>query len=383
MSGTRSQFSSPPRRANAEANAGIAACCLFASIQERVAKPAPRRFFLTFALVAAPLISQTVSAGVVTWDVDAMNSYIRLTIPDQDLTVPNLGVVTLRMRDAGSTSQWTDAGGRRASLDGEIATDYIDGASITFLGGSHNLYALEATSLRPNPAEWSAATTNYTGTSTALAALGGRVRGTYTIIILPVTFDAAFIAFRSVQLDITNATTGPIGITNGAFTGNTTRCGIATGLTDVDGLELPSGLGQPVPDVLHGQLDPIVQQNAAGGTITDLGGRNRQLTYTINIPSLSFDLSGTVITGSAAGLIVASAVIPAPPPPPTLSVRRQRGEVVLAWPTNTTGFFLEYATNLPATSWMPASPPPVVVNGENIVTNALTGGATFYRLHKP
>ena len=66
----------------------------------------------------------------------------------------------------------------------QIATDYMDGTSITFLGGSHNLYALETTSLRPNPADWSAATTNYTGTSTALAALGGRVRGTYIILTI-------------------------------------------------------------------------------------------------------------------------------------------------------------------------------------------------------
>lgn len=343
---------------------------------------APGLLFLAFAFVAVSLLSQTARAGVVTWDVDPTNSYIRLTIPDQVLAVTNVGNVTFQMRDASSTTQWTDAGGRRAALDGEIATDYVDGTSITFLGGSHNLYAIETTSLRPNPADWNAATTNYAGTSTALAALGGRVRGTYVVIILPVTFDAAFIAFRSVQLDITNSVTGPIAITNGRFATNTTRCGIATALADVDGLELPSGLGQPIPDVLHGPLDPIVQPNAGGGTITNLGGLNRKLTYTINMPNLSMDLSGTVVTGSAAGLIVAYAVIPAPPPP-TLSARRQGGELVLAWPTNATGFLLEYATNLPATNWMPALPLPVVTNGDYVVTNAITGGASFYRLHKP
>ena len=157
-----------------------------------------------------------------TWNVDPASSYIRLTIPDQDVTVPDLGDVTLRIRDAGSTTAWTDAGGRRASLDGEIATDYRDGTSITFLSGSHDLFALETTGLRPNPAQWSAATTNYTGTSTALAALGGRVRGTFIL-----TFDAAFLAFRSVRLDITNAMTGPITIANGTFAPNTTRCGIS------------------------------------------------------------------------------------------------------------------------------------------------------------
>ena len=356
MNRTQNQFSLTLRNGEAEASARKAASCPLTSIQEGVVKLAPRLLLLASAFVAAPLISQTASASVVTWDVDPTNSYIRLTIPDQTIAVTNIGNVKLQMRDASSTSQWTDTGGRRASLDGTIATDYTDGTSITFLSGSHNL--------------------------SALAALGGRVRGSYTVIILPVTFDAAFIAFRSVQLDITNAVAGSIAITNGTFAGNTTRCGIATALADVDGLEVLS-FGQPIPDVLHGQMAPVVEQNAAGGTITNLGGLNRKLTYTINIPNLAMDLSGTVVTGSAAGLIVASAVLPPPPPPPTLSVRRQGDKLVLAWPTNTTGFLLHYATNLPATSWTPALPLPVVVKGENVVTNVITGGAAFYRLHKP
>ncbi len=343
-----------------------------------VARLFPARLFLAVAFVAVRLISQTASAGLVMWDVDPANSYLRLTIPDQTLAVTNVGNVTFAMRDATSTPQWTDAGGRRASLDGQIATDYTDGTAITFLGGSGSLYALETTSLRPNPADWSAATTNYIGTSTATAALGGRARGTYLIL----TFDAAFIAFRSVQLVLSNAMTGPIAITNGTFAPNTTRCGIASALLDVDGLALPLGLGQPIPDVLHAQLAPIMQQNAAGGTITNLGGLNRQLTCAINLPNLSINIGGTVITGSAAGQIVAYAVIPAPPQP-TLTARRQGGELVLAWPTNTTGFLLEYATNLPAATWMPATPLPTVVNGENVVTNAFTGSAAFYRLHLP
>jgi hypothetical protein len=301
-----------------------------------------------------------------------------LTIPDQTLAVEGVGDITFRMRDATSTTQWTDAGGRRAALGGEIVTDYLDGSVITFLGGLHNLYALEATSLRPNPAQWNAATTNYTGTSTAPAALGGRARGTYVIV----TFDAAFLAFRNVQLDITNATDGAIAITDGTFGTNTTRCGIATALVDVDGLVLGSGLGQPVPDVLHGNLDPMVEQNAGGGSITNLGGLNRQLTYTINIPDLVIDLGGMMVTGSAAGRVVAYAVLPAPPPP-SLSALKQGGEIVLAWPTNATGFSLEYATALPRTNWLPALPLPVIINGQNFVTNTMTRDAVFYRLQKP
>ena len=377
MNRMQTQLSSPPHRGQGMTNAERMVFHPFTSNRERALTRSPRRGFLTATFVSASLALQIAGASVVTWDVDPTNSYIRLTIPDQTIAVTGIGNVTFSMRDAANNSQWTDAGGRRAALDGELATDYVDGTSITFLGSAHNLYALEGTRLRPNPADWNAATTNFTGTSPAPAALGGRARGTYIL-----TFDAAFVAFRSVQLDITNATTGPLAITNGAFAPNTTRSGIATALVDVDGLELPLGLGQPIPDVLHEPLAPIVQENAAGGTITNLGGLNRKLTYTINIPDLAMDLSGTVITGSAAGLIVAYTTLPVPPPPPTLSASRQGGNIVLAWPTNATDFSLEYATRVPAPQWFPASPPPVVANGQNVVTNAMTGDAVFYRLHK-
>ncbi len=332
---------------------------------------------LMACFAAVFLASRWASADVVTWDVDPASSYIRLTIPDQGFDLPDVGTVTLRMRDANSSSQWTDAGGRRAALDGEIVTDYAEGVSIVFLGGQHALHALDGTSLRPNPAKWDAATTNYTDTSTAPAALGGRVRGT-----LILTFDVAYAAFRGVQLDLTNVVAGPIPIVNGAFAANTTRFGIASALADVDGLELPLGLGQPVPDVRQADLGRIVELNTAGGTITDLGGRNRKLTYTISMPNLVLDLGGTPVTGSAAGQIVAHATLPAPPPP-AISVRQVADGIVLSWPSSATGYSLEYATALPAASWWPASPPPVVADGQNVVTNHVAGVAAFYRLRKP
>jgi len=271
--------------------------------------------------VLLTIVSASQGRAATTWDVDPAESYLRLTIPDQDLNVTNLGTVTLRMRDANSTTQWTDAGGRRAALDGEIVTEYVDGSTITFLQGEHNLFALEAANLRPNPAAWNPALTNYTDTSTSPAAMGGRVRGTYLL-----TFDAAFVAFRSLRLEISNAVPGAIAITDGTFAPNTTHCGINSALVDADGLELPLGLGQPIPDVLHANLDPAVERNAGGGLITDLGGPNRKLTYTINIPNLAIDLSGTVVTGSAAGLVVAHAVLPVRP---SLSARRLGAEIVL------------------------------------------------------
>jgi len=57
-------------------------------------------------------------------------------------------------------------------------------------------------------------------------------------------------------------------------------------------------------------------------------------------------------------------------------------ELLLSWPTNFTGFTLETATNLPSTSWTSNSIAPAIVNGQYTVTNAISGGAKFYRLKK-
>ena len=46
-----------------------------------------------------------------TWDIDPTQSFFRLTIPDQSLTIGTT-TATIRLRDAGSSSNWTDAGGR-------------------------------------------------------------------------------------------------------------------------------------------------------------------------------------------------------------------------------------------------------------------------------
>jgi len=68
---------------------------------------------------------------------------------------------------------------------------------------------------------------------------------------------------------------------------------------------------------------------------------------------------------------------------PALGATGLNGKLVFAWPTNTAGFTLECVTNLASTNWIPATPPPAVVGGTYVVTNATGGAMMFYRLHKP
>jgi len=65
---------------------------------------------------------------------------------------------------------------------------------------------------------------------------------------------------------------------------------------------------------------------------------------------------------------------------PQLSISLVGETVVLTWPTNATGFTLQATTNLASPIWTSNLPAPVVINGQNTVTNPVSGAQRFYRL---
>jgi len=66
---------------------------------------------------------------------------------------------------------------------------------------------------------------------------------------------------------------------------------------------------------------------------------------------------------------------------PTASLILSGANVIVMWPTNATGFTLQSTTNLSSpVVWITNFPAPVVVNGQNTVTNFISGGQKFYRL---
>jgi hypothetical protein len=55
--------------------------------------------------------------------------------------------------------------------------------------------------------------------------------------------------------------------------------------------------------------------------------------------------------------------------------------IVVTWPTNAVGFTLQCTTNLASpVVWSTNSPAPVVIAGQNTVTNPITGPQQFFRL---
>jgi len=68
-------------------------------------------------------------------------------------------------------------------------------------------------------------------------------------------------------------------------------------------------------------------------------------------------------------------------PPPPLTILPSGSNVVLTWPTYAPGVRLQSTTNLVSpVLWSTNSPAPVIVDGQNTVTDSATGPGKFYRL---
>lgn len=67
--------------------------------------------------------------------------------------------------------------------------------------------------------------------------------------------------------------------------------------------------------------------------------------------------------------------------PPLLTLIPYGANVILTWPTNAVGFTVQSTTNLGSPAvWSANSPGPVVIGGQNVVINPITGLQQFYRL---
>jgi uncharacterized repeat protein (TIGR03803 family) len=93
-------------------------------------------------------------------------------------------------------------------------------------------------------------------------------------------------------------------------------------------------------------------------------------------------LYGTAIQGGSSGNGTVFSLSFAP----QLTIMLSETNVILTWPTNVagfdyTGYTLESTTNLLSpVVWTTVSPAPVVVNGQNTVTNPISGTQQFFQL---
>jgi hypothetical protein len=85
--------------------------------------------------------------------------------------------------------------------------------------------------------------------------------------------------------------------------------------------------------------------------------------------------------GKVSPYIARASLLTLPMSAPTLSLVRSEANLIFTWPTNSTGFTLQSTTTLVSPGlWTTNFPAPIVVNGQNTVTDPISGSQKFYRL---
>ena len=127
-------------------------------------------------------------------------------------------------------------------------------------------------------------------------------------------------------------------------------------------------LGTNGPFVLSGRQPP---PNSGSGFQT---GGNPGLVD--ELATWNSELSASQISDQFSALTISTG------PPPTLDLSVSGRDVIISWPSSAdSGFALQSTANLASPSWVGAGTP-VVIGDRNFVTNAVVGGAQFYRLKK-
>ena len=117
----------------------------------------------------------------------------------------------------------------------------------------------------------------------------------------------------------------------------------------------------------------------ASGSNWTLTGLNLSIGQNFYIRARGYYRSGDRNGSESIQESVRNAFLTLPPPSPRLNIQRSANtNVVLSWATNFTGFTLEANTNLNTNVWSA----PVVSGTSNVVTNAVSGSARFYRLRQ-
>jgi uncharacterized delta-60 repeat protein len=121
----------------------------------------------------------------------------------------------------------------------------------------------------------------------------------------------------------------------------------------------------------------------ASGTNWILTGLNLPTGQNIYIRARGYYRSGFQNGSESTTESVRNAFLTLSASQPQLIIQRSANtNVVLSWLTNFTGFTLESNTNLNTNTWSIVSPAPALNGTNNVVTNAVSGSARFYRLRK-
>ena len=81
--------------------------------------------------------------------------------------------------------------------------------------------------------------------------------------------------------------------------------------------------------------------------------------------------------GATGGTVCRLTIVPEAP---VMTILPSNRNLILTWLTNATGFVLQSTTNLASPVWTTNSAAPVVLDGQNTVTNPISGTQQFFQL---
>ncbi len=269
------------------------------------------RVFLICSLLLSGAANRCLGAEV-TWDIDQSQSWIRLTIPDQLVDIGGGTTVQMALRGAQPIYDvnlpanqnppivpWADNLGRRAPIDGNLATDYTEGSSIQFLNLNHTAFIVETGQWIPNRNFWNAVTEQFDyhtpqadGHASAFAAeltIGGTLRVGHITL-----YNSIILADGTVTL-----TGGPSPWTSNGGSMN-------AGQKDNGNLDFWT---QILVDDSHGDVGECAGLNNGGITIEDMGGGQRKMTIPLDIDFVT-EINDLPLNADFAGQIVAFATLP-------------------------------------------------------------------------
>src|SRR5207248_7961289 len=74
-------------------------------------------------------------------------------------------------------------------------------------------------------------------------------------------------------------------------------------------------------------------------------------------------------------------ILDADVPAPALQIAQSSGQAVINWPYSAAGFALETTPTFFSPAWTNPNDPIEILSNRNYVTNLVSGGSRFYRLH--
>ena len=259
--------------------------------------------FVICTAVACCLGSQAMAAPV-NWLIDSNQSWIRLSVPDQVINIGGGNVLPVGLRDQTATPgdpaapNWTDAGKRLAAVSGVLSTTMTPN-SIEFNYGAHAAPATASGNFRPDAGSWNGTSfdTSLGATSPSVFAADLTVQGVLTV---------AYLNFYNVNTEYAGIATGLVdyaGVAAGAL-----KIGADAGtILDLDALQL-IGDSRTVLATLMGN---VTMGTNGSLSITDLGGMDRRLDLTYDVPFVVL-INGLPVNASFESVVVAYATVPEP-----------------------------------------------------------------------